>query len=392
MSQRTNLLALIIAAGILLAGCGGEVVSSQSPSSTFQGASSKQEQIDSPYLLTISEDEFNNRFYSTYTSNICWLSENELLVQGIMRKNGNLESVLSVTNINTLQPDIILEENNVGYLSDIIKFKEDVYATKINGDYIVFDENYNVTQKRYFDVQDELAAIFNPINDTLYYYENGGVFAEDTSGKRLVYSVPSQWQESGYIRAMTLSPSYGKVAFSVISEPAYSVLTVVLDTKTDQYTEIHIEMNMPSYFWIGEELFAIENVDAEQSYCNIYHGENLSQVKIIDRDFLTKNLGLQLLSEDAGDWGYIHYNTTPENLGGNEFGIPLTADYSDEADERAFALLLLQKQKDDIAISLLEYGDEMYADLLVSPEGKKILFRKIGDKNKTNAYYALPIN
>lgn len=149
---------------------------------------------------------------------------------------------------------------------------------------------------------------------------------------------------------------------------------------------------MPSYFWIGEELFAIENVDAEQSYCNIYYGENLSQVKIIDRNFLTQNLGLSLLPEEGGDWGYIDYNTRPENLGGNEFGIPLAADYSDKANKRASALLLLQKQKDEISISLLEYGDEMYSDFIVSPEGKKILFRKLGEKNKTNTYYVLPIN
>lgn len=106
-------------------------------------------------------------------------------------------------------------------------------------------------------------------------------------------------------------------------------------------------------------------------YCKIYHDENLSQVKIIDRDFLTQNLGLSLLPEASGDWGYIHYNTRPKNLGGNEFGIPLVANYSDKSNKRASALLLLQKQKDEISISLLEYGDEMYSDFIVSSEGKK---------------------
>ncbi|HWP50441.1 MAG TPA: hypothetical protein VN626_01965, partial [Clostridia bacterium] len=133
-------------------------------------------------------------------------------------------------------------------------------------------------------------------------------------------------------------------------------------------------------------------VDDEQSYCNIYYGENLSQVKIIDRNLLAQNLGLSLLSEEAGDWGYIRYDTKPENLGGNDFGIPLIADYSDEDDRRASALLLLQKPNDELTISLLEHGDEMYTELLVSPEGKKILFRKWGEKNITNAYYVLPIN
>ncbi|WMJ84324.1 hypothetical protein RBH76_02570 [Oscillospiraceae bacterium MB24-C1] len=309
-------------------------------------------------------------------------------------KNNNFESVLSITNIDAWQPNVILEENenNVGYLSDIIKFQNNIYATKINGDYIVLNKDYSIAQKHYFDVQDSLAAIFNPINNTLYYYEDGGMYAKDLSGKRLVYSLPSQWQEGGYIRAVTLSASYEKVAFSVILEPAYSVLTVVLDTKTDKYNEIDIKMNMPSYFWIGEELFAIENVDAEQSYCNVYYGENLSQVKTIDRNFLAQKLGLSLLSEEDGDWGYIEYNTTQKNLGGNAFGIPLVADYNVKADKRVSALLLLRKKNNEVTISLLERGDEMYAEFIVSPEGKKILFRKWGNKNKDSAYYILPIN
>ena len=391
MSQRTNLFAIIIIAGILLAGCGGEVVSSQLPSNTYEEPSSKQEQTESPYLSTISKEKFENKYYNTNSSSFCWLTENELLVQGITRKNDNLESILSIANINTWQPNVIFEENNAGLLSDIIEIQDNIFATKSNGDYIVFNKDYSIAQKNYFDVPDSLAAIFNPINTTLYYYENGGMYAEGPLGKRLVYSLPSQWQESGYIRAVAPSASYESVAFSVILEPAYSVLTVVLDTKTDKHNEIDIKMNMPSYFWIGEELFAIENVDAAQSYCNIYYGENLSKVKVIDRNFLTQSLGLSILPEEAGDWGYIHYNTRPQNLGGNEFGIPLVADYSDEANKRASALLLLQKQKDEILISLLEHGGEMYSDFIVSPEGKKILFRKWGEKNISNAYYVLPI-
>ncbi|WP_312645159.1 hypothetical protein [Hydrogenoanaerobacterium sp.] len=363
---------------------------------------------------------------SDFINGLVWINDNEILLDCIKQIDEKYITKWFIANVNTGVINYLYHynDNNFFQISNISIEDSVLKISQHNGNYFEFQQGNLVKQLDGSDSQ--LTACRNLSNNDLIYYSNSDQSIYNQSNGKVLYKFNDISNETSP-RLMQLSPDGKKLVFAFVHQEFAAVRTVIVDMETYAVHEIVKKFIMPSYFWINDKLFVLENNnDAENFYSRICYGDNLEyeirfQYNTYDENLINDpiidllvgrgltqqnieeitslgvkiddivnipNQDIQMLLEDrygkSYEEGFAENNYSLFGFGGNNSIVPIALTYKTGFSKWDSAVILFSMKNNSPLIEPIYHTtDTRYSDFTINSSGTYLAFREYGMTDNT---------